>query len=522
MSNGAAAGPTSGTVTVIDTLPAGLTATAIGGTNWNCTLATLTCTRSDALSAGVSYQAITVTVNVASNAAASLTNQVSVSGGTSVTANGSDPTTIIPLPVLSITSAHSGSFTQGQTGDTFSLTVSNSAAAGPTSGTVIVVDTLPGGLTATAIGGTNWNCTLATLTCTRSNVLNRGQSYDAITVTVNVASNAAASLTNQVSVSGGASATANASDPTTIIQLPVLSIASAHTGSFTQGQTSDTYNVTVSNAAAAGPTSGTVTVIDTLPAGLTATAIGGTNWSCTLATLTCTRSDALGAGASYLAITVTVNVASNAAASLTNQASVSGGTSAPANASDPTTVIPLPILSIASTHSGSFTQGQTGATYNLTVSNSAAAGPTSGTVTVTDTLPAGLTATAIGGTGWSCILGTLTCTRSDALGAGASYLAITVTVNVASNATASLTNQASVSGGGSATANASDPTTITHLTTCNVNGLGSTNVADVQTIINEALGVMPAVNDLNGDGVVNLVDVQIVINALLGLGCSWS
>jgi hypothetical protein len=143
-------------------------------------------------------------------------------------------------------------------------------------------------------------------------------------------------------------------------------------------------------------------------------------------------------------------------------------------------------------------------------------------VTVTDTLPAGLTATAIGGTGWSCILGTLTCTRSDALGAGASYLAITVTVNVASNATASLTNQASVSGGGSATANASDPTTITHLTTCNVNGLGSTNVADVQTIINEALGVMPAVNDLNGDGVVNLVDVQIVINALLGLGCSWS
>ena len=219
---------------------------------------------------------------------------------------------------------------------------------------------------------------------------------------------------------------------------------------------------------------------------------------------------------------MTVNVASNAAASLTNQASVSGGTSAPANASDPTTVIPLPILSIASTHSGSFTQGQTGATYNLTVSNSAAAGPTSGTVTVTDTLPAGLTATAIGGTGWSCILGTLTCTRSDALGAGASYLAITVTVNVASNATASLTNQASVSGGGSATANASDPTTITHLTTCNVNGLGSTNVADVQTIINEALGVMPAVNDLNGDGVVNLVDVQIVINALLGLGCSWS
>jgi hypothetical protein len=39
-------------------------------------------------------------------------------------------------------------------------------------------------------------------------------------------------------------------------------------------------------------------------------------------------------------------------------------------------------------------------------------------------------------------------------------------------------------------------------------------------LIDEALGVAPAANDLNGDGVVNAVDVQIVINAALGLGCS--
>ena len=89
--------------------------------------------------------------------------------------------------------------------------------------------------------------------------------------------------------------------------------------------------------------------------------------------------------------------------------------------------------------------------------------PTSGTVTVTDTLPAGLTATAISGTGWSCTLGTLTCTRTDALAASASYSGVTLTVNVASNAV-SVTNTATVSGGGELnTANdtASDPTTIT-------------------------------------------------------------
>ena len=76
----------------------------------------------------------------------------------------------------------------------------------------------------------------------------------------------------------------------------------------------------------AGSTSGLVTVTDALPAGLTATMITGTGWACTLATLTCTRSDVLaGSGASYAVITLTVSVAANAAAKVTNNATVSGG-----------------------------------------------------------------------------------------------------------------------------------------------------------------------------------------------------
>src|SRR6266404_245664 len=107
---------------------------------------------------------------------------------------------------------------------------------------------------------------------------------------------------------------------------------------------------------------------------------------------------------------------------------------APATAS---VTVPPPDLTITKSHSGNFTQGQVGATYSITATNSGFAA-TSGTVTVTDTLPAGLTATAISGTGWTCVLGTLTCTRSDALAAGASYPAITLTVNVANNAAASV------------------------------------------------------------------------------------
>jgi hypothetical protein len=47
-------------------------------------------------------------------------------------------------------------------------------------------------------------------------------------------------------------------------------------------------------------------------------------------------------------------------------------------------------------------------------------------------------------------------------------------------------------------------------------------VTDVQAIINQALGVTAASNDLNGDGKVNVVDLQIVTNAAMGQSCSAS
>jgi hypothetical protein len=55
---------------------------------------------------------------------------------------------------------------------------------------------------------------------------------------------------------------------------------------------------------------------------------------------------------------------------------------------------------------------------------------------------------------------------------------------------------------------------------CDVKQNGSLTVADVQLIVNQALGTSPAVNDLNGDGAVDVADLQIEINAALGGGCS--
>ena len=119
---------------------------------------------------------------------------------------------------------------------------------------------------------------------------------------------------------------------------------------------------------------------------------------------------------------------------------------------------PQPSLTVSKTHSGSFSQGQTGATYTVTAGNAASSAPTSGAVTVTENPPTGLTVVSMTGSGWTCT--TSTCTRSDVLSAGASYPAIAVTVNVASTAPSQVTNQVTVSGGGSTSATASDLTTI--------------------------------------------------------------
>ncbi|MFD0676233.1 MULTISPECIES: cadherin-like beta sandwich domain-containing protein, partial [unclassified Paenibacillus] len=180
-------------------------------------------------------------------------------------------------------------------------------------------------------------------------------------------------------------------------------------------------------------------------------AMSGTGWTCDTDTLTCTRSDALAAGQSYDAITLTVNVAATAAASLTSSVTVAGGNDTNTGnntASDLTTVALAADLIVAQSQSGAFVQVQKGATYTITVTNNKGAGTTSGAVTVTDILPMGLIATAMDGMGWTCNAGTLTCTRSDALAADQSYPAITLTVDVASDAPATLTNKVEVSGGG--------------------------------------------------------------------------
>jgi len=249
-----------------------------------------------------------------------------------------------------------------------------------------------------------------------------------------------------------------------------LAVTKTHAGDFVQSDSGKVYTITVTNVGG-GPTEGTVKATDVLPAGLIATGMSGTGWVCVVGSASCTRNDALASGASYPDITLTVNVASNAAASVTNRVVVSGGeelNEANDTAEDPTTIAPVTDLVIAVSHAGNFTQGNVGRSYTIIAGNAGGLA-TSGTVTVAGTLPSGLTATALSGTGWTCLLGSLTCTRGDTLAGAGSYPPISLTVSVAANAPVSVTNTASVSGGGeSNTANdtASDPTVIWSSDTC--------------------------------------------------------
>ncbi len=90
-------------------------------------------------------------------------------------------------------------------------------------------------------------------------------------------------------------------------------------------------------------------------------------------------------------------------------------------------------LSIAKTHAGSFAYGSSSASYALAVTN--AGEPSSGAVTVTDTLPAGETFLSGSGGGFACTAAgnVVTCTTTDPILIGSPDL-ITLDVRVTANA----------------------------------------------------------------------------------------
>lgn len=93
---------------------------------------------------------------------------------------------------------------RGQTNATYTLTITNWGETTHTDD-VLVVDTLPDGLTLVSMSGTGWDC--AEGTCTRIDDLAAGESYPPITVVVDVDSDAPDSVINTASIAGWHSTT---------------------------------------------------------------------------------------------------------------------------------------------------------------------------------------------------------------------------------------------------------------------------------------------------------------------------
>jgi hypothetical protein len=168
--------------------------------------------------------------------------------------------------------------------------------------------------------------------------------------------------------------------PSCVPVQPALAVTKTHAGNFTSGMP-ENYTITVSNTGLA--TTGTVQVVDTLPAPLVGTAMTGTGWTCVAVTLTCTRSDSLGSGLSYPAITLTVtSPCVSGTQNVTNSVKASGGGDPlPATADDPTTILPCIGTTITSNLNPS-TYGQV-VTFTATLAASGPPVPT-GTYTFTN------------------------------------------------------------------------------------------------------------------------------------------
>jgi len=166
--------------------------------------------------------------------------------------------------------------------------------------------------------------------------------------------------------------------------------------------------------------------------------------------------------------------------------------------------VPAPDLTVKS-QLGGFVRGQSGAKFAVTVTNSGTPS-TIGTVTLIDNLPPGLTVTAASGAGWTCgvIAATVTCSRNDALAPGASYPPVTIAVNVAGNAPGSVTNTATVSGGGES--QTTNNTATDAATVLPQNGGSALDIAGF--FANDPAfggGVTVAAADVTGDGVPELI-----------------
>jgi uncharacterized repeat protein (TIGR01451 family)/fimbrial isopeptide formation D2 family protein len=451
-------------ITVVDTLPAGVTFVSASGDDWSCEAGepagerqTLVCERAEDLPVGEA-PVITVTGLIGPDVRGTVRNDVEVTPGLTPDEDADDNSDHTISQVgesadLALSKAVTGTITAGGAGE-YTLVVTN---LGPSSARgVTVTDTLPNGLTFRSAAGTGWECEPAEgsdVVCTYDGVLAPAASVSFV-LTVDAAEQLQGDIVNTAVVSTTTPDPNPDNDTATatglIAEIVDLSIVKTAVGEVEIGE-EFAYELSVRNA---GPSQARgVRVEDLVPNALEVLGISGSGWDCAVDDSTgqtvCLR-DTLNAGATAPTITVRVRVLPAAYPEVSNTATVAStspedaATTADNTSTATVTVPPKSDLVITKTRLDELVTGKQ-ARYDVTVVNN---GPTEdpGPITVTDDLPEGLTARSwtIDGAKGSCEQSAeaFTCTV-DGLAVGQSVTFI-FTVDVAATAVGDIVNTATV------------------------------------------------------------------------------
>ena len=373
----------------------------------------------------------TLTPGVTYGATAGFTGTTSTTAKLSQVTGLQSAQTCTRIGDLSIVKSHGGvNFTRGGTAS-YTLALTNVSPLGATAGLVTVNDTLPFGITPTSASGTNWTCTVTgqTVSCTRSDSLAVGGSYQSITVNANVSQSAPATLTNTATVSGGGDVTPlndTSTDVATVISSADLSVTDVGSPNPVATNGTITYTVVVSNN---GPSAGdnatlalplpnsTTFVSLTPPAGWSCLAGNGSNSVCTNANMP---------GLSSATFTLVVKVANGTpnGTVITGSATVSSSVLDPIPANNTAVVTTIvgtsgPNLSVTNVASPNPVQAGNNITYTQVVTNTGSSAITNGTFT--EATPANTTFVSITPpAGWICIGFPASPCTAASVGAGAS------------------------------------------------------------------------------------------------------
>ena len=359
------------------------------------------------------------------------------------------PTPVLTWPDLTLTKAANGVFRAGFTAS-YQLTVTNVGLA-TTTAPIRVSDVLNASLTFQRGSGTGWNCSAIqqAVTCTNAGPLAPGAS-SSLTLEVLISSAAADAITNSANVTTPGDLRPR--NDTSVINTPIVAgpdlivVKSLDTDSLRLGATA-TYTLAVTNRGR-GPTTEPITLTDELPAGLVPISTSGSDFPCTITgqRVSCTRTAALAASATA-SVTITVAISSTLSLQpLTNTACAR--TSTDANTGNDCGTVTTPVAGrrdaeLRKEATGQFAVGQPG-TFRLVV-RSRGTLPLTGPITISDTLPRGLSFVSAQGAGWSCGLTgvTVNCTTPGPIAVGDSAV-VTMIATVGPDALPEFTNCATL------------------------------------------------------------------------------